>query len=251
MSYVGAVLADAPVHYYRLADPWGQIAHDIGSTPFALMNGRQNTPPFGYSGVASDGGSAEFDTASNPIRSWDAFAWPLPLTWEGWIWMQSSSQGQQMLMSSSSGGADTRMGFVTHIQASFVCAGANFVAAVADVRQAWHHVAMTISGGNLRGYLDGVLLGTQAGAVAMGNGEFGIGRRVAFADLIAEGFIAEVALYNTALTAAQLLAHIAAADTSALRPVFGQLGTFNPATGGGQSSSSLFTDIRNAVIKRY
>jgi hypothetical protein len=253
VTYVSTVLADGPVHYWRLADPYGQVAHDIGSAPFALMNGRQNTPPFGYSGVASDGGSCEFDTASNPLRSWDAFAWPLPLTWEGWIWMQSSSQGQQMLMSSSSGGNDMRFGFVSHIQASFVCQGANFLAAVADVRQAWHHVAITITGGNLRGYLDGVLLGTQAGAVAMGNGEFGIGRRLAAADLIAEGFITEVALYGTALTAGQLLAHVAAADTAAFRPVFTRFGGSNYPSAAPSISpdSTSLSDVLKSVRSTY
>jgi hypothetical protein len=83
-----------------------------------------------------------------------------------------------------------------------------------------HHVALTYDGTTYRLYIDGVADGTLASATApktTTSDPMGIGYRSGASNEFFNGVIDEVAVYNTALSAARIAAHSAAAAGAAAR----------------------------------
>jgi hypothetical protein len=80
----------------------------------------------------------------------------------------------------------------------------------------WIHLAGTYDGTNWKLYRNGALLATSAaatGAVDVPNGDWAIGSAGEGWEQIFNGSIDEVAIYNKALSAGQLLSHYNAATT--------------------------------------
>jgi hypothetical protein len=80
-------------------------------------------------------------------------------------------------------------------------------------RGAWHHIAYTVASGTARLYLDGVEVATRTVSISprdIGNGRTtanALGRSTYPGDNLFRGRLREFALYNRALSAAEVLSH--------------------------------------------
>jgi hypothetical protein len=222
-GYLAAVLADAPLHYWRCADPGGALAHDIGSSPFALVSGSAYAAALGYSGPNNDGGAVQCDTGSGFLTSWLSFVPSAAMTFEAIAWPHDYAQVQGTVLGQT-GVGDTRIGFlVTTGQPFAVAGGVAAIGAAGAPQQRWHHLVGTFAAGVLICYLDGVQVALVAGA-ALGNGIFAIGARANASDLRFEGAVSEAAVYGAALSAARVAAHFGAIDSLTARPVYRAFG---------------------------
>lgn len=254
MTYYSTVAADNPSNWWRLADPGGIIAQDIGgATPHAplYVPGAASSP---YLGPSSDGAatakagtSASLYNILNPI--------PLLNLWtiETWAWLFSRSANQGIMSLDQVGGgggcairynaAGTLIGFIV----------GSSVATYATVTApgAWHHFALTYDHVTLRLYLDGAQVASVAVVVST---SYSVSPRVgeeATGANLSTGFFADAAYYNATLSAAQLLAHYNAADQRTSTPLYLGGGTYDVTIG---ASGGIATDLSNvyrAVHKTY
>jgi hypothetical protein len=181
-----------------------------------------NTPTLGQAGPLADPGNTavRFTRSSseymNVAATFGGAGWN-QVTVEAWVNLASSGGDFQAIVSSLG------LNFV-HLQV--FSAGGNVVFgtggdAVLPIltpaqTTGWHHVALTAKAGEQRLYLDGNLIGSAASPlgdviaaspIRVGAGYVG-GR-------FFDGWIDEVAIYRTALSEAQIDAHIAAASQTA------------------------------------
>ena len=204
-SYRDAVLGTGGLDgYWRLGETGGTAAADAsGRTgPGSYAGG----PSLGLRGAlhADADGAARFDGTDDELQVGGAAA----ATLEGWFFWEAGVA----LMRDSTSSAGWIMAFDSGGRVAYRAGGVTFTTplATADVRDGWHHLALTVAGGATAFYLDGVLVhdGTGAGAAApalpwhvMRNGttaQFTRGR----AD--------EIAVYSGALGAATVSAHFEA-----------------------------------------
>jgi Concanavalin A-like lectin/glucanases superfamily len=245
VTYLSEVLADNPVHYWRLADPTGLLAHDLGSAAFALESSGANPPILGYSGPVSDGGSAVVNTDSSALRSYGVLG-PnaMPYTVECWCWVHDYAHpATEMVWSWDGVAEDTRAGFDNNGKVQFVAGGVALLPATVYTAQRWRHLVMTVAAGAAVGYVDGVNVGGWVPGAHAAR-EFIISGRQDLS-LKFPGAIAEVALYGTALTAARVTAHYNAADAVSSQPVATESGGI---TGVG-NSSTLYGGILQQILQ--
>ena len=248
-AYLSAVIADAPLHYWRCADPPGSlILIDIGSSPYHLHAVGVNAI-IGYSGPVSDGGcvdlaldssfanSGENIAAAVAAMSMECIVWPFEhhAITNQWTSLAIGAPHQQALFNSAG-----KWGF---IYKNTVVPAAP-VTNVAD--QTWTHLVGTYNGANAQLYVNGAASGA---AVA-------IAADVAYNDLFtlmgsvntgSRGFIAEVAYYNTALSAARVLAHYNAIDRINQPPIYSRAGVGSTSSG----DLGLLAYILQSVRKIY
>jgi Concanavalin A-like lectin/glucanases superfamily len=255
-AYSTAVLADAPTHYWRCADPGGRLLHDIGSTPRVLTLGTSPdcTP---YSGPVSDGGSAQFEQVSG-ADNFDTELNGAPATIECWFWQVHRRGVIQGVFDCDQVGVTTILRVGMNATGHVVCnvALSNFISPGVMSTQAWHHLAATRTGVLTTLYVDGVAVNTLAsgaqGPVSTAfelGGDTGasLGNPTSFCS----GAIAEAAFYQTALSAARIAAHFAAADNVASRPVYLANGIFTLSSGALVTDNALLTDIHKYVSQTY
>jgi len=246
VSYVSTVLADAPLHFWRCADPGGALLHDLGSAPRAMASGVQGMTP--YTGPNSDGGSVLCTDGNGAVyRNNVPVASPYSL--EAFVWLLWPSTATGILIQ------------VNAISLYFVAGGqleSNFTGAhvltdpAAAAEQAWHHVCFTYGPtGGARLYKDALLVASSAyfGAISQNNNA-ALGASIN-TTLFLNGLIAEAAIYGTELSASRVSTHFLAADNAASRPVFKLGGTFSSSTGGSTSISDLEAQILASVRKTY
>lgn len=248
-AYSSAVLADTPIHYWRMADPGGALAHDIGSSP-AQMHGIGN-PLLGYTGPVSDGGSVDCALTGTYINT--GIAVPFAggqVTFECWVWVfqQLAQVGQFMYWSA----AAPQMNLArTTTQWQFVYNGVSAVSTNNFTAQAWHHLVGTYDGANVHIYADAIA-GTAPAAAAAGafSNIFEISSSLAVGSY-GLAFFAECAVYNYALTPTQVNNHFLAADNTSQSPIYQQFGLWDPGTGGVATVASDLSAILNSVRKTY
>jgi Concanavalin A-like lectin/glucanases superfamily len=221
VSYLTTVIADAPIHFWRCADGGGQIAHDIGSAPFHLIASGQ-AARLGYSGPNSNGGSlicpgggADINSAGGNIASLTS-----PFSVEAWIWMFAAPAAFADVVGWSAFNAGLTLQLNTNRTLQATLGGTFPAQSGAISTQAWHQLAMTYDGTTIRQYVDGAASTTvaKAGPVTVTQ-QFAIGADPSTANSF-EGFISEVSIYGTTLSATQILAHFNAVDTLTQAPVF-------------------------------
>jgi len=250
VSYLSEVLADNPTHYWRLADPPGGIANDIGSLlPQPLwLAPNPSFGTLGNSGPNSDGGSAVF-AASNTLGSVKALhaAMPISVDWVLW-WPGLESPGVQRF---PWGWNDNVAGpfhniLNTGIPAFNFGTGASVPAAVLT-DQRWHHFGFTYNGPaalTFNYYIDGVLqpVGATAAQAAF-DGKLTLGQRVA-AGASFVGAFSEFAVYNSVLSGARIAAHSAALSSTTAPPV-------SQAYGGltGAGTAGVYTDLLQQILQ--
>jgi hypothetical protein len=248
VTYLATVLADAPVHYWRFADPGGWLAHDIGSSPVHLAGGV--SAQIGYSGIASDGGAAAVLNGSG-FQTLDAVSQARPLSIEFWLWRLYKSSALESLfywdgVAANSVAIDLDAGGQANV---FGTGLTTFFTPAVIPTQGWHHLVVTLAAGASTLYLDGANVAANATQVTSPvNRRIGIGMQPGFTQP-ANAFFAEVAVYGAALAAARVAAHFAAQEVTQA-PVY-RLG--GPPGGGGglPAPGDLFDAILSSVRKTY
>jgi len=249
MTYLATVLADTPLHYWRLADPPGNIANDIGSGGplplFSIFSGGFGC--LGYSGPNADGGAAIYNN-SNELKAVVGVPYATPSSYEWILWtMGPRADAHQSFPwghgDAAGGPFHNELG--TGIYAFNLKTGAS-VPAAAPSAQHWHHFAITIpaAGTSFVYYIDGVAQPAPAAfaAFAAGSYDFSLGNANSGSSTWV-GAMSEFAIYNTQLSAARVAAHSAAVENPTSPPV--AEGASSSAAG---VSSSVFTGISQEIL---
>lgn len=253
-AYFNAVTTDNPSNWWRLADPGGIIAQDIGSaTPrLPLYVATPGSAP--YLGPSSDGAATA--RAGNNASLYNLMN-GIPLlnlwTFETWFWpFSATTQQNLMTLENDPGGlrASIREEASGHV-IGYVAGQASADWAGPIKAQEWHHYALTYDHITLRLYVDGVQKATSAFVVSTAaQVSPRVGEDQGAAGL-ATGFFADAAYYNGTLTAAQLLAHYNAADQVASTPLYLGGGTYDVTLGSSGGLSGDLAAILNSVRKVY
>ena len=252
MSYLSAVLANAPRHYWRLADRGGSVANDLGSSKLALIEilagsgpGVALAKPLGYSGCNTDGGCAVM--GSTGLSADEAFNYSAPITFEIVVWRFVQPANDVYLLGvGASGTGFAGVGILAngnYLIADGVHAQADALFAVTS--NAWHHVVLTQDGVNSKLYIDSVLKATIASGAFAHVWRPSIGNKpdIGSASGVPVAALSEAAIYTSALTQAQVSAHFAAIDNAGQPPVNNSagLGTAAPVT-------TVYTDRDAALL---
>lgn len=217
-TYAELTLSDAPLVYLRLNEASGAIAADAtghGNTGL-LGNGHV----FGVQGALA--GSA--DTALRFEGSFSGldlgrtvdFAGTQPYTLELWAKIRKSDGVYRHLFKKSVGDIATRNAFGVYVQGGNLVFERIVNGTYLDVRTAtallmdrWAHIASVFDGTFIRLYVDGIeaarVADTRAAAAIDASCYIGCGD--GFDTNVFDGDVDEVAVYNKALTAPQLLHH--------------------------------------------
>jgi hypothetical protein len=216
-TYASTTLADSPSVFYRLADSdAGAMADSSGSG--ATGSYRAAAATLGQAGpLPNDAATSVGDNGNGPAAS----GYPsLPLhngsrTLEGWI--NTSSGGTQWL--AGYGVDSTSEGFGVGIQPDDVyVSGYNddltFTAPSPLDDGSWHFIVVTTNGSSATVYVDGLSLGTQIFADTLDTLSsvqgFDVGADAQGCCGYYSGALADVAVFPSALTAAQISAQFAA-----------------------------------------
>jgi hypothetical protein len=218
--YVMAVLADQPIAYWRLDEaPGATVAHDFMNHAYGMYEG---TCTNGVAGALSSDTAVRFDGATCLIRipsnALFQFVGNKPFTIEAWVSRDDSPvfrhvftretrdtapvNGYAMLLDNGSMGYGERA--VNHVTLGTV---------PALVSSGFQHVATTYDGTMVAFYAGGIPFGMVPATDSMPAVDVDqfIGAASATENWFS-GVIDEVAVYDKALTIAQLQAHIAARD---------------------------------------
>ncbi|HEY3732401.1 MAG TPA: LamG-like jellyroll fold domain-containing protein [Streptosporangiaceae bacterium] len=239
-TYASTVLSAHPSVFYRLADTDRRAMAD--SSGNGATGGYTAQPTLGVAGpLVSDPAAAISSNANGPAGGGGP---SLPLfnnsrTLEGWI--DTTSGGSEFL--AGYGTESTSQGFTVLTQPSDVIVSGfgddlTFTSTTALNNGSWHFVVATTNGTSATVYVDGTSLGSQnfpapLDTVPAPQG-LQIGAGVQGCCGFFSGDLADIAIFPTALTAAQVTAeYTASGDTAGLRsPPLGHPTSPEP-TGGG------------------
>ena len=234
MSYQSVILADNPIRYYRLGESSGTVAVDSGSQ---AQNGTLNGGiTLGQTGllVGDANTSMLFDGSTGyitvPTTGFPSGVQAISL--ECWLSTTSlpGAGTYDFVVDVGTVVAEEELSLYTNnseIQFGFK-AGGNIVSS-AITANTTYHVVGTWDGTNLRLYINGSLVGSPT-ADASANLTIGactIGDQVGATGLRFPGTIDEVAIYNTALSAARVAAHYTAGRTVGLGCTLAGIGTLS------------------------
>lgn len=245
VSYPSTVLVDTPRHFWRFADPGGQLAHDVGSLPKVLTGGFGSTT-LAYSGIALDGGSAYLN--NNQSFSFLAtLAGVTPITVEAWVWPHWNDGTTQVIYGwdGNTGGVQLDWSGTSHFQWT-VSGIATVVSSAVHNDQSWYHVVGVYDEVSMRLYVNGILEGTFVSAL---HKTWVLKQTVGStsgATQFAKMNVCEVAIYDHSLSAARVTAHTLAQELNTT-PVIKTGGTFPLANGGVSFNSDVATAILNSV----
>jgi Concanavalin A-like lectin/glucanases superfamily len=211
--------------YWRLGEVSGVTAFDSKGT----ANGTLNGPSFGGAGATTHPNDAlTLDGVDDYVDFGDVhdFAGTSSFTLEAWInrttlgeadkwrWILTKQSivdprdGWALVVAPNDSGSGQRLWF------SRINAGTEHVALSTTVTAAntWYHVAATYDGSTMRVYVNGVLEGSTASAMSLPNTTFPLRISSAAPPSVHRfpGRLDEVAVYNVALSGAQVREHYAA-----------------------------------------
>jgi hypothetical protein len=249
VSYFSEVLADNPVHYWRMSDPAGSSgAIDQGSSPtilFPNMNAwvLQSTQilqgqffggsPFGWAGVTGDGGGAFL--GGNPINYENARSgffnpevpFSTPGSLEFWCLLQDSFFGQFFGWFARLGAAGQQLFGLSKSYSSmqpflFASSGGSPFAAVTGNK--YHHYVLTWTTSLASLYFDGGAAGTRTVSLTAGTSTdvdwlVGAGA-IGAGNLRSSGLVTELAIYGSAISSGRVSAHFGAAELRTHAPTF-------------------------------
>lgn len=229
-GYPGAVLTHpCLIHYWPADEASGDLVDRKGTGNLVRSTHSYSGvtwPRYGQPGPTPDGGSVENDglqgAASShtgrfaytiPAPLWAAAA---PFTVECWIYPTAyPSSGAGMLLQIGPGSTgDYTAVFVQTNKLYFGHGSATSIATTADLPlNVWHHVAARFNGTTLALFLDGAQVATGAGdTTAPAAGSLGYLNTVVTGVDPFRGRSAHLALYNCALSDAEIAAHYALRD---------------------------------------
>lgn len=222
MAYKDIIAAETGlVSWWRLGETTGTSAADSKGANTGTYNGGFTLNAAGAIRGDSDG-SVTLDGTSGYVSVPSAAGLhPASVTVEGWFYFTAAQNDQSIISSNTWTAGD--IGYVLKRSqtgsngpqfGTYKATGAGWTVALdpgSNLSQnAWHHLVGTYDGSNIILYRDGVAVATTAYTTALGyqNTEFRIGRGY---DTTTGGYQAgsydEVAIYNVALTAAQVKTH--------------------------------------------
>jgi hypothetical protein len=216
-DYVAEVLADTPIGFWRFEENAGSAIDSSG-------NGRNGTymngvTPGLFPGALSIGGkSAAFDGASGFVDLPGSWGGPTmtEMTLEAWVNPANPVTGDfQAILAGHDPNSFAHFQLFSAGNMGFY-AGGGFVSAPivpATPTETWRHVVMTAKSGETKVYVDGVQFGATVttpftNVDESSNVDIGIGH---LGTRWFNGLLDEVAIYNTALSPARVLAHFEAA----------------------------------------
>ena len=219
-SYTEAVLADNPIHYYPLDETSGTTATDLGSL---ATSGGTYTGGFTLgqpSAAPRLGKSVQFDGAVGTFVDLGLFHPGDSVTLEAWVNADANASSTFRAVIARWDGSYEMDWNQTDVGNLVIRNNANAFGVVATrapiARSQWHHMVGVFDGGTLTLWVDGVQGTSQTiGGVLQNAGPtpdrvlIGATRSGNFNW---KGRIDEVAIYNTALTAAQIRAHFRASE---------------------------------------
>jgi hypothetical protein len=258
MTYSDEVLADTPVGYWKLNEGTGTAVDSSGNSHDGTYNATVSTVtgPKGLDGSVFSGQQrvaiphhADFDLTTFTIEAWvyiddvtiserlvvgkaggdsgadDNYAFWVANSTDGTPWLTVALYGE--------------VGFAVGATSGYLTAG-------------WHHVAITLTDGAQQFYLNGgttwetggsattaVTLTTNANDLHIGWGKNDNGTA---SSIEANGTYANVAIYDSVLSGARILAHYEAADDSAAPPSTSFSGLdWRPVGGLGQKTGGAVT----------
>lgn len=215
--YSDLIIADEPISYWRLGEPSGTTADDAMNLNDGVY---VNVPTFAQTGaIQNDADTAVLFNGTNEYVSLPSFSsipfGTAPCTLEAWIKPTTHAASRGIIGYGSRASNDAanyiRLGSSTAL--AWVWQNNDFSVTVANLSGRWHHVVGTWDLITRKLYLDGFQIGgdntpARVPNWALGNGF--IGAFVNTTDTIVEffdGAIDEVAIYDYALTAEQILEH--------------------------------------------
>lgn len=255
MTYVTTVLADNPVHYWRLADAAAGLFFDIGSSP---LHAYSFGVPYGpFTSMCSDG-LCWFRMNTTPFFGVRCDQSDMTLTTsftlEAWFYSIGQGTSDQNIMSvQNPGGSRATIRYNSgRILQGFIATQPTASNPATTPRQAWHHAVLTYDHVTLRLYLDGAQVATQAFVINIASTDYNVllGEESSNVTPL-NGFMAEFAIYSSALSASRVLAHFNAADTRTSTPRSVEAGAFPPGPSVALSSSDLLNQIYAAVHKVF
>lgn len=214
-AYRAAVVADSPISYWRLGEATGTVAADVmGTNPGAYVA----TPTLGVAGALSGDANwgVTFDGSTQYVDVPDAASLSLgdgPFTVEAWAKVATIATGNQSLVRRGTGsyslGYSGNSGSPSNY--FFMSKGGGTWIVRSNIQYFdtnWHHVVATKNGSTTLIYIDGVdrTTGDTAQTLTDPAEPLNIGRSQAGNQYL-NGTIDEVAIYNTVLSPARILAH--------------------------------------------
>jgi hypothetical protein len=242
-GYAGVILGDNPISFWRLAETNGSVAYDY----WGGNNGQYTNVTLGLPGYAGTNGDACAAFAANANGSYVQVTNATPFNFAGFAafsleaWVNFTNLiGVQRVFSDADSTGDYGYGFgpngANELRfTAFAAADYDLTLPAPLVPGKWYHLVLASDGGNFYYYVNGQLAGTVAFTYAIKTSSMPLifGRHSSSpGDLTPEqlnGFINDVAVYNSTLNAAQVLAH------------------YNAGTGGPPKASAIVSPPTNYV----
>lgn len=214
--YTDAVLNDSPLLYWHLDETSGTTATD--ASPNSRPGTYNASPTLGAQGLVDDGGAVTLNGTSHYIsRASESalnFAGTAAMSLECWVKFSTIDAGFRRLFSRENTTADGYFIYMNltdglRFERDVAAGGGNTIGNWHPNVGDWHHVVATYDGTNMRFYIDGVLNAGptgSAGSMLTFTQEFDVGRNSKGGDFTV-GTVDEVAVYNTALSAARVALH--------------------------------------------
>ena len=243
-TYTADVLAAAPVSYWRLGETGGTVAADAtGANPATYANVTLNQP----GAIACDANTAvgfNGSTSYATAPSSSSLNMSTAVTVGFWAKRRSISSTYQVLVGKPGDGISQNENYAvwltpTNKYQAYFGNGTGYVSvqtpAVTDTN--WHYVVATDDGSTAKIYLDGVLKQSVATTLKLtANAKpLNVGR-AASNQYFFNGWLDELALYRTALSATTIQAHYVKATTDLVPPC---LSLSAPANGSSTTNVNL------------
>lgn len=221
-SYAAAVLRDAPVAYWRMNLVDDLVANVVPGSPALISKKGVGAAPGAFSNESD--GALRFDGTSM-VEVADAAAFDYSgnaaFTLECWVLVDLQSKGT-LLGKATSGGLGVN-GFALYVEKdrnlsfSYGSSGGNVNGSEPVLPEGWHHVALVSDGTAVRSFLDGVLAVERIPNASQRppprlQQPLLVGGAPGTALPSFNGTLDEVAIYDRALSAGELTAHVKSAS---------------------------------------
>lgn len=227
--YKAVVLAAGPLAYWRLDESAGSAANDVAGHSSGPFDATITGPTLSAAGVMQDGSgneSMDFDGSNDTVlgSDWSAFDFDgaKSFTLEAWVTPDNTS-GIEVIIhkqvdSSGAGWELVRNGTTFNVNRQSGSGGHEAEGGTVAADTAYY-VAATYDGSTLTLYVDGVEVAADTTAISVGANtvavEIGYDTPTSDPVLAFDGQIDEVAVYDRALSAAEIAEHYAVGRAAA------------------------------------
>lgn len=230
-----------------MADPGGNLGHDIGSSPLH-MHTDASPQLLSYSGPNTDGGSVDLAVAGTFMNTGsNVTITPNPITFElmVWVWAPLSAARTFMSLHDSPEISVQRNG----TNWGFVYNNTRVSNSTNYTQQAWHHLVAVYGSGTATLYVDGVA-GTGSAIAAVGSVTDLVELNTNHSNTnFAGAFYSEVAIYSTALSSSRVTAHFNALDNATQAPIFSGASGLLGTVAGGTSTNAVYLGILQQILQ--